>query len=447
MYKTILIANRGAVAARVMRTAKRMGREVGVVHSPADADLPYVGQAAFRAEAPGNRASESYLDQDFIIAAAKRFGADAIHPGYGFLSENPGFAQKCAEAGVAFIGPSPDVIRAMGEKTEARRKMAAAGLPMVPSSGALPDSDEAVLKAGDELGYPVLVKPANGGGGIGMQPALSSRELLAAVARARSVASRAFADAEVYLERLVERPRHIEFQIAVDRFGKARHFFERDCSVQRRHQKVIEEAGAPAVPRAELDAMGERAAAAVAALGYSTIGTVEMLYHPDIGFSFLEMNTRLQVEHGVTEEVTGTDLVEIQIRLAEGEAMDAVAPRPKLTGHSVQARIYAEDPKTFLPSPGAIADFDMPEGEGIRVDTGFAAGTTITPFYDPMIAKVIATGTDRPEAIAKLSAALRQTRISGPKTNIPLLLHILQDADFVSGRVHTGLISGLSPIS
>ncbi len=445
MLKRILIANRGAVAERVSRTARRLGREVGVVHSPVDGTLPYVRKADCSFEAPGDRPAQSYLNQDFIVEAARRFGADAIHPGYGFLSENADFARRCADEGFAFIGPSPDVISAMGEKTEARRRMARAGLPMVPSSDHLEENETDILAAGAALGYPLLVKPANGGGGIGMAPVMDAGALLSAVARARTVASRAFSDDAIYLERLVDRPRHVEFQIVADRYGGATHLYERDCSVQRRHQKVIEEAGAPGIPRAALEEMAEAAARAVAALGYTTVGTVEMLYHPDIGFSFLEVNTRLQVEHGVTEEVTGTDLVAIQIRLAEGARLDEVLPERGLHGHAVEARVYAEDPVTFMPSPGTLTHFAMPEGDGIRVETGFAEGCTITPYYDPMIAKVIASGPDRETAIARLAAALAATRISGPKTNIAVLRRILEDPDFRTGAVHTDLIKHLKP--
>jgi acetyl-CoA carboxylase biotin carboxylase subunit len=444
MFKRILIANRGAVAARIRRTAHRMGREAGVVHSPVDGQLPYVGLADFAIEAPGNRASESYLDQDFIIRAARESGADAIHPGYGFLSENPAFAHKVAAAGIAFIGPSADIIEQMGEKTRARRTMAEAGLPMVPSSGILGEGEMEIRSAADALGYPLLVKPANGGGGIGMAAVHGDGDLLVAVERARKICGRAFSNAEVYLERLVERPRHIEFQVAVDNTGGAAHLFERDCSVQRRHQKVIEEAGAPAISRTDLDTMATRVAAAVGELGYTTIGTVEMLYHPDIGFSFLEMNTRLQVEHGVTEEVTGIDLVEIQIRLAEGALLSETLSPPAMTGHAVQARIYAEDPVKFLPSPGTISAFDIAGGEGIRVDTGYSAGCTVTPFYDPLIAKVIASAPDRSTAIERLRTSLAATRISGIKTNTPLLLRILDDPAFLSGDIHTGLIAEYS---
>jgi acetyl-CoA carboxylase biotin carboxylase subunit len=328
----------------------------------------------------------------------------------------------------------------MGEKTRARALMRERDMPMARNSEALPDDEAAILAAGADIGYPVLVKPANGGGGIGMIAARNAGELVAAVAKARTAAQRAFGDSSVYLEQLLERPRHIEFQVVADRYGNACHLFERDCSVQRRHQKVIEEAPAPNLVRDEVDAMAARIVPIVAALGYSTIGTVEMLYEPSAGFLFLEMNTRLQVEHAVTEEVTGIDLVQAQIRLAAGEELRNVIPtQPLLRGHAIQARIYAEDPVRFLPSPGPLTEFSIPGGEGIRIESGFAKGCTVSPYYDPMIAKVIARGPDRASAIARLRAALAQVEISGVRTNIPFLLQVLDDERFRDGRVHTGL--------
>ncbi len=329
----------------------------------------------------------------------------------------------------------------MGHKTSARRLMAEAGLPMVPSSGVLDGDAAAIVAAGDRLGYPLLIKPANGGGGIGMVPVHEPKEIVAAAARASALAARVFADPAIYLERLVEQPRHVEFQILADDRGNVRHLFERDCSVQRRYQKVIEEAGAPGIARAELDDMATRVANAIAAIGYSTVGTVEMLYHPEVGFSFLEMNTRLQVEHGVTEEVTATDLVAAQIRLAEGASLDEIAVGAALDGHAIEARIYAEDPVRMLPSPGRLDRFAFPAGDGIRVDTGYAEGCTVTPYYDPMVAKIICRGPDRPTAIERLVEALRDTAIAGIKTNIPLLQRILQSPAFRAGSVHTGMIA------
>ncbi len=440
MFENILIANRGAIASRILRACRELGARTTVVYSPVDADLPYVRQADCAIAIGEPPAAKSYLDQNLILDAARHAKADAIHPGYGFLSENPGFAEAVSHAGLTFIGPKPSVISLMGEKTQARALMRERDMPMARNSEALPDDEAAILAAGGDIGYPVLVKPANGGGGIGMIAARNAGELVAAVAKARTAAQRAFGDSSVYLEQLLERPRHIEFQVVADRYGNACHLFERDCSVQRRHQKVIEEAPAPNLVRDEVDAMAARIVPIVAALGYSTIGTVEMLYEPSAGFLFLEMNTRLQVEHAVTEEVTGIDLVQAQIRLAAGEELRNVIPtQPRLRGHAIQARIYAEDPVRFLPSPGPLTEFSIPGGEGIRIESGFAKGCTVSPYYDPMIAKVIARGPDRASAIARLRAALAQVEISGVRTNIPFLLQVLDDERFRSGRVHTGL--------
>jgi acetyl-CoA carboxylase biotin carboxylase subunit len=440
MFETILIANRGAIASRILRACRELGVKTAVVYSPVDADLPYVRQADCAVAIGESPAAKSYLDQKLILDAARHAKADAIHPGYGFLSENPSFAEAVSHAGMTFIGPKPSVISLMGEKTQARAHMRERGMPMARNSEALPDNEAAILAAGEGIGFPVLVKPANGGGGIGMIAARRADELVAAVAKARTAAQRAFGDSSVYLEQLLDRARHIEFQVVADRYGNACHLFERDCSVQRRHQKVIEEAPAPGLSRDEADAMAARIVPIVAALGYSTIGTVEMLYEPVSGFMFLEMNTRLQVEHAVTEEVTGIDLVKAQIRLAAGEELAKVVPQPpRLQGHAIQARIYAEDPVRFLPSPGTLTEFNIPGGEGIRVESGFAKGCAISPYYDPMIAKVIARGSDRASAIARLRAALAQTEISGVRTNIPFLLRVLDDERFRDGDVHTGL--------
>ncbi|RYF32341.1 MAG: biotin carboxylase, partial [Comamonadaceae bacterium] len=350
------------------------------------------------------------------------------------------FAKAVQEAGATFIGPSPRWIEAMGHKTRARDLMALMGMPLAPSTGVLPQLDDAALAKARAIGFPVLVKPAGGGGGIGMLPARDEAELVRAFAQATSVATRSFGSADLYLERLVERPRHIEFQILGDRHGKVCHVFERDCSVQRRHQKVIEESPAPGLPRDEVYAMAQRIAGLLGEMGYDVIGTVEMLYTPELGFMFLEMNTRLQVEHAVTEEVCGIDLVQAQIRLAAGERLEPVVPEPiEARGHAIEARIYAEDPVRFFPSPGLLERFVLPSGEGIRVETGYAEGARITPNYDPMIAKVIAHADDRAGAIARLMKALKATDIAGVKTNIPFLLRVLGNDAFAAGRVHTGL--------
>jgi acetyl-CoA carboxylase biotin carboxylase subunit len=429
------------VAARVLRALSAMGIKSVALYSEADAGAPYLEMSSETYAIGPAPARESYLDQEKLLEVLKKSGADGVHPGYGFLSENAEFAQRVIDAGVAFIGPSPKWIDAMGHKTRAREIAATHGMPMSKGSGVLPADAEATLEAARAIGFPVLVKPAGGGGGIGMLPANDESQLIEVVERSRSLASRGFGNAEVYLERLLERPRHVEFQVLGDKFGNAIHLFERDCSTQRRNQKVIEEAVAPAIPRAEVTALADRIARIMAEMGYDNIGTVEMLRGADGSFNFLEMNTRLQVEHGVTEEVTGVDLVRAQIRSAAGEKLGDIVPGPiEARGHAIQARVYAEDPKNFYPSPGTLNVFRPPQGEGVRVDTGFAEGRAVTPYYDPMIAKVIAHAPTREAAIDKLVEALDAFEIQGVKNNIPAVLAILKSEQFRSGNVHTGII-------
>ncbi len=440
MFKKVMVANRGAIAARVIRALKQMQIASVAVFSEADRGLPYLAEAD-EAHAIGSaEPQQSYLNQAALLKVLRDADCDALHPGYGFLSENHVFASEVERAGACFIGPSPRWIEAMGHKTRARALMGQHGMPLALSTGVLSAMDDAALAQARAIGFPVLVKPASGGGGIGMLPARDEAELIRAFAQATSVATRSFGSADLYLERLVERPRHIEFQILADRHGRACHVFERDCSVQRRHQKVIEESPAPMLPRGEISAMAERIAALLGGLGYDVIGTVEMLYTPELGFFFLEMNTRLQVEHAVTEEVCGIDLVRAQIRLAAGERLREVLPtRIEPRGHAIEARIYAEDPVRFFPSPGTLRSFTLPCGDGIRVETGYASGAVITPYYDPMIAKLIAHAENRPTAIDRLVRALHATEITGVKTNIPFLIKVLMHPDFAAGRVHTGL--------
>ena len=440
MFDKVVVANRGAVAARVIRALRELNIRSVAVYSEADRDLPYLAMAdETHAIGPAAPAA-SYLNQDAILDVVRRSHADGVHPGYGFLSENPGFAARVVAAGVGFIGPSPRWIEAMGHKTRARELMARHGMPMCASSAILRGGWEDSLKAARDVGFPVLVKPATGGGGIGMLPAHGEQELAAALERAASLATRSFGNAELYLEKLLARPRHIEFQVLADRHGAVRHLFERDCSVQRRHQKVIEESPAPDIARPAIMPVAERITAILAELGYDNIGTVETLYDPDAGFSFLEMNTRLQVEHAVTEEVTGIDLVQSQIRLAAGERLDAVLPDQIASkGHAIEVRIYAEDAKRFLPSPGPLRVFRPAAGAGIRVETGYAEGSAITPFYDPMIAKVITRGATRDGAIRRMLEALDMFVVEGVKTNIAFARQVLEDQDFRSGRIHTGL--------
>ena len=440
-FRSVLVANRGAVAARVIRAVKALGLRAIAVHSEADADAPYLAEAdAVYAIGPAP-ARDSYLNQDRLLEVARLAGAEAVHPGYGFLSENASFARRVVEAGLTFIGPSPRCLAAMGEKTEARALMARHGLPVAAGSGLLPDDAAAVLAAARGIGFPLLVKPAAGGGGIGMRAATDEATLLAAVERARALAGRSFGDAGVYLERLVERPRHVEFQVLGDQHGKVRHVFERDCSVQRRHQKVLEETPAPGLPRAEAEAMAAQAAAVLAQLGYDNIGTVEMLLGADGRFTFLEMNTRLQVEHGVTEMATGLDLVAAMIQLAGGARLEQVLPDDiSLNGHAIEARVYAENPQNFYPSPGPLTRFrPPPAAAGLRVETGYAEGMTVTPHYDPMLAKVIAHAPTRAGAITALEQALHGFEVVGIKTNIPFLHRVLASDAFRAGQVHTGL--------
>jgi acetyl-CoA carboxylase biotin carboxylase subunit len=442
MFSKVVVANRGAVAARVLRALNEMGIRSVAVYSEADAGAPYLKRAGETFAIGPAPARESYLNQDALLDVVRKSRADGLHPGYGFLSENAAFAQKIIDAGARFVGPSPRWIEAMGHKTRARELAASHGMPMAKGSGVLPADREATLAAARAIGFPVLVKPAGGGGGIGMLPAKDEAELLAAVERSRSVAERGFGNAEVYLEQLVERPRHVEFQVLGDRHGNATHLFERDCSTQRRHQKVIEEAPAPGVSREKIGAVAEHVAGIVRKLGYDNIGTVEMLMDEDGSFSFLEMNTRLQVEHGVTEEVTGADLVRAQIRSAAGERLADILPaRVEVKGHAIQARVYAEDPKNFFPSPGKLKVFRPPQDATVRVETGYAEGRDVTPHYDPMVAKVIVHAETRERAIDRLIEALAAFEIQGIKHNIPAVLAVLRSEPFRAGRVHTGLIA------
>jgi acetyl-CoA carboxylase biotin carboxylase subunit len=441
MFNKVVVANRGAVAARVLRALNAMGVKSVALYSEADAGAPYLAMANETYAIGPAPARESYLDQDAIVEVARKSHADGLHPGYGFLSENAQFAERVTDAGVCFIGPSPKWIAAMGHKTRARELAAGYGMPMSQGSEVLPAEPDAILAAARKIGFPVLVKPAGGGGGIGMLPAKDESELLQAVERSRSMASRGFANAEVYLERLLEKPRHIEFQVLGDRFGNAVHLFERDCSTQRRNQKVIEEAPAPALSRSEVQRVADDIARIVREMGYDNIGTVEMLRGADGAFNFLEMNTRLQVEHGVTEEVTGVDLVRAQIRSAAGEKLTEILPATiEVKGHAIQARVYAEDPKNFFPSPGKLTVFRPPAADGVRVDTGYAEGRDVTPHYDPMIAKVIVHAPTRDAAIDKLIGALDAFEIQGLKNNIPAVVTILRSEQFRAGDVHTGLI-------
>jgi 3-methylcrotonyl-CoA carboxylase alpha subunit len=442
MFERIVIANRGEIACRVARTARRLGIETVAVYSDADAHALHVEACdqAFRIGAAPPR--ESYLNGGAIIDVAKRSGARAIHPGYGFLSENEAFAAACAHAGLVFIGPPPAAIAAMGSKSAAKAIMASAGVPVVPGYHG-DDQDPALLaREAARVGYPVLIKAVSGGGGKGMKGAQSQSEFAPALASAQREGQASFGDARVLLERYLSSPRHIEIQVFADTHGNAIHLFERDCSVQRRHQKVIEEAPAPGMDEARRRAMGEAAVAAAKAIGYVGAGTVEFIAEQDGTCYFMEINPRLQVEHPAAEMITGVDLVEWQLRVAAGEPLPRGQREFAIAGHAIEARVYAEDPdRGFLPSIGRITHWRMPDDSPyVRVDTGFRAGDIVTPYYDPMLAKVIAWGEDRERARASLIGALGQCEVAGVATNLAFLERVLAHEAFASGRLTTGLI-------
>ena len=432
MFKKILIANRGEIALRVQRACRELGIPTVAVHSTADADAMHVRLSDESVCIGPPAARDSYLNMASILSAAHVTGADAIHPGYGFLSENANFAEMVEAHGLTFIGPSPDHIRMMGDKITAKTAIAGLGVPLVPGSdGALPDLETAREVAG-RIGYPVLIKAAAGGGGRGMKVALDEGEIEEAWRVARAEARAAFGNDEVYLEKYLDRPRHIELQVLADNHGAVVHLGERDCSLQRRHQKVLEEAGSPALAAAQRDAIGETVTAALKKLGYRNAGTLEFLYQ-DGQFSFIEMNTRLQVEHPVTEMVTGIDLVREQIRIAAGEPLGYAQKDIKFYGHAIECRVNAEDPETFMPTPGRVQAFHAPGGLGVRVDSALYAGYVVPPFYDSMVAKLIVHAPTRPEAIARLRRALDEFAVLGIKTTLPLHQRIVDDPQFQAG--------------
>ncbi|RFU68675.1 acetyl-CoA carboxylase biotin carboxylase subunit [Bacillus sp. V59.32b] len=442
MFSKILIANRGEIAARIIRTCKRMGITTVAVYSEADKISPFVAQADEAYLLGGPRVNESYLNVDKIIEIAKEAGCEAVHPGYGFLSENADFAERCKNEGIVFIGPEPEVIRKMGNKVEARKTMEAAGLPLVPGlSRPLADKEEALLEA-ERIGYPIMLK-ASAGGGIGMQAVNNNEELLKAFEGNQKRAHMFFGNGDMFIEKLIEKPRHIEIQILADNHGDAVYLWERECSIQRRHQKVIEEAPSPFLDEATRRKMGEAAVKAAGAIGYSNAGTIEFLVDKDKNFFFLEMNTRLQVEHPITEEITGLDLVERQIRIAFGENLTLKQDEIMRNGHAIEARIYAEDPLTFYPSPGRITALSLPEGKGIRHELAVNETSEVTPFYDPMIAKLVIKGSTRLEAIDRLQTALAVYKVEGIKTNIPMLNEILSYKEFKQGETTTDFIEKL----
>jgi propionyl-CoA carboxylase alpha chain len=441
----LLIANRGEIAARVIRTARAMDIGTVAVFSDADADLPYVRTADEAVALPGNAPAGTYLNAAAIIAAAQRTQADAVHPGYGFLSENAAFAQACADAGLIFVGPPPQAIEAMGSKIAAKQLMAAAGVPVLPSitiQGDQPPDDDEIEK----VGFPLLVKAAFGGGGRGMRVVHSAADLKPALAGARREAAAAFGDGTVFLERYLDSPRHIEVQIFGDTHGTLVHLFERECSIQRRYQKIIEEAPSPAVHEALRQELGEAAIAAGKAIGYTGAGTVEFVLDQASRFYFLEVNTRLQVEHPVTELVTGLDLVALQLQVAEGQPLPPEARLATLTGHAIEARLYAEDVAAgFLPATGTLRAFDLPGLPGIRADAGVAAGSTVGLHYDAMLAKVIGYGPTRDAARRRLARCLAEARLHGVASNRDLLVGILREDEFTRGQIDTGYLTRHDP--
>ena len=433
MFEKILIANRGEIALRIQRACREMGIKTVVVHSEADREAKYV-RLADESVCIGPAASrDSYLNMPAIIAAAEVTDAEAIHPGYGFLSENADFADRVEKSGFVFIGPRPESIRLMGDKVSAKQAMIEAGVPVVPGSpGALPDDPAEILRLASEVGYPVIIKAAGGGGGRGMRVVHTEAALLSSVAMTKTEAGAAFNNPEVYLEKFLENPRHIEIQVLADGGRNAVWLGERDCSMQRRHQKVIEEAPAPGIARKLIERIGERCAEACRKIQYRGVGTFEFLYEND-EFYFIEMNTRLQVEHPVTELITGLDLVQQQIRVAAGEKFTLRQRDISFKGHALECRINAEDPFTFVPSPGRVTNWHTPGGPGVRIDSHVFNGYFVPPYYDSMIAKVITYGDTREQAVARMTIALSEMVVEGIKTNIPLHRELMVDSSFMAG--------------
>lgn len=446
IFRKILVANRGEIALRVICACKELGIPTVAVYSEADRNSLHVRFADEAVCIGPARSSESYLNIPHVISAAEITNVDAIHPGYGFLSENANFAQVCEASRITFIGPPPAMLSLMGEKDRARREMKAAGVPAVPGTEGVIEDEAALEKAATEIGYPLMLKASAGGGGRGLRVVRQHEELLQTFQTARNEAQQAFGTPDVYAERLLERPRHIEFQVLGDLHGNIMHLGERECSIQRRHQKLVEESPSCALTPKRREQLGAQVAEALKKIGYTNAGTVEFLMDEDGEFYFIEMNTRIQVEHPVTELVTGVDLVKSQIRLAAGEKLDDVVGKVNFSGHSIECRINAEDPETFVPSAGRITTFEQPGGAGVRVDTAAHADAIIPPFYDSLIAKLIVHGRDRAEAIARMRRALEMFVVEGVKTSIPLHRKILADEDFAAGRLDTEFIERLIPV-
>ncbi len=445
MFDKVLIANRGEIAVRIAQTVQQMGIAAIGVYSDPDAGAVHVQACDEAYPLEGRTSAETYLRGGRIIEIARAHGVDAIHPGYGFLSENAAFAQACADAGITFIGPSPEVIRAMGDKIVAKKAMERAGVPVVPGwAGEGEPAADVLAQAAEQIGYPVLVKAAAGGGGKGMRVVERAADLAAGVEAAQREARGAFGDPRIFLEKYVTRPRHVEFQIFGDSQGNVVHLFERECSIQRRHQKIVEESPSPALTPDLRAEMGAAAVRAAQALGYTNAGTVEFLLGPEGSFYFLEVNTRLQVEHPVTEWITGHDLVRAQVLVAAGEPLPFTQQQLSQRGHAIECRLYAEDPASgFLPSIGRIVDYLEPSGPNIRVDSGVALGSAVEVYYDPMLAKLTVWGRDRAEAIARMRWALARYVVLGVTTNIDFLADVVSSADFAAGHTDTHFLERL----
>ncbi|MCA0987967.1 acetyl-CoA carboxylase biotin carboxylase subunit [Guptibacillus algicola] len=438
--KKVLIANRGEIAERIIRTCSRLGIETVAVYSSADKDMPYVRLATHAHGIGDPPAAKSYLNQDEIIRVALEEKVDAIHPGYGFLSENASFARKIAEKGLTFIGPSADVVEAMGDKITARKTMIEADVPVVPGSTEIEDVEKAIAYA-NEVGYPVMLKAAAGGGGIGMQRCENDHDLEKAFSSSQNRAKAYFGNGAMFVEKFIDNARHIEVQIIGDHHGNIVHLYERDCSIQRRNQKVVEETPSPFISANTRNLIGEAATKAAKHVNYTNAGTVEFVMDEDENFYFLEMNTRLQVEHPITEETNGVDLVEWQLLIADGRALPLTQEEISPEGHSIEFRLYAEDPNTFMPSPGKIESLVFPDVKGIRIDGGYESGSAVSPFYDPMIAKIIATGSTRKESLEIARTFFSKFQLTGIKHNGPLFEDLLQESDFQNGQYTTAYLS------
>ena len=443
MFQKILVANRGEIALRIICACKELGILTVAVYSEADRNSLHVRFADEAVCIGPPRSSESYLNIPQVISAAEITNVDAIHPGYGFLSENANFAKVCEASEITFIGPTAEVIEIMGEKDRARREVKAAGLPTVPGSDGIVEGEDQLAKEAAKIGYPLILKASAGGGGRGMRIVRKQDELLSMYQTARSEAQQAFGTPDVYAEKFIEHPRHIEFQVLGDQHGKVIHLGERECTIQRRHQKLLEESPSPAMDPKRRKELGAKVVRALEKIGYTNAGTVEFLMDEDGSIYFIEMNTRIQVEHPVTELVTGVDLVKAQIRIAAGERLEDAVGEMTFSGHAIECRINAEDPDTFVPSAGRITTFQAPGGTGVRVDSAAYADAVIPPYYDSMIAKLIVKGRDRAEAIGRMKRALEMFVIEGIKTSIPLHRRILADPDFAAGQFDTHFIEKL----